>query len=103
MIQVAREGQRLQRYAHIGTGNYNSVTARTYEDFGLFTDDEAITADLAELFNHLTGYSRPGEYRRLLVAPMHLRDELRDLIRGQAHPDGVIAMKINGYICLRNY
>ena len=57
-LVVRREGDVLRRYAHIGTGNYHSVTARTYEDFGLFTDDKEITADVADLFNYLTGLGR---------------------------------------------
>src|SRR5262245_46154039 len=81
---VRRDGQRLHRYAHIGTGNYNSVTARLYEDFGLFTDDEAITADLADLFNHLTGFGRPQRFRRILAAPFNLRSGLTERIRAVA-------------------
>ncbi|HEX5094404.1 MAG TPA: RNA degradosome polyphosphate kinase, partial [Acidimicrobiia bacterium] len=73
-------------------------TATTYEDLGVLSCDPDLGADLSELFNHLTGYSRQGEYRRLLVAPMHLRDALRDLIRGQAHAGGRIAMKMNSLV-----
>jgi polyphosphate kinase len=83
-LVVRREGQRLQRYAHIGTGNYNSVTARAYEDFGLFTDDEAITADLADLFNHLTGFGRPQRFRKILASPFNLRSGLTERIRAVA-------------------
>ncbi|MGZ4430665.1 MAG: polyphosphate kinase 1 [Gaiellales bacterium] len=78
---VRRDGDSLHRYAHVGTGNYNAVTARLYEDFGLFTDDEAITADIADLFNHLTGFGRPQRFRKLLVAPFNLRSGLVDRIR----------------------
>jgi polyphosphate kinase len=81
---VRRDGQGLHRYAHIGTGNYNSVTARQYEDFGLFTDDEAITADLADLFNHLTGFGRPQRFRKILAAPFNLRSGLTERIRAVA-------------------
>jgi polyphosphate kinase len=81
---VRREGERLQRYAHIGTGNYNSVTARSYEDFGMFTDDEAITADLADLFNHLTGFGRPQRFRKILASPFNLRSGLTERIRAVA-------------------
>ena len=63
----------LRRYAHIGTGNYNAVTARLYEDFSLFTGDEDVTADLADLFNYLTGFGRPHAFRKLLVAPFTMR------------------------------
>jgi polyphosphate kinase len=81
---VRRDGEALHRYAHIGTGNYNAVTARLYEDFGLFTDDEAITADLADLFNHLTGFGRPQRFRKILAAPFNLRSGLTERIRAVA-------------------
>jgi polyphosphate kinase len=81
---VRREGDSLRRYAHIGTGNYNAVTARLYEDVGLFTDDEAITADLADLFNHLTGFGRPQRFRKILAAPFNLRSGLIERIRAVA-------------------
>ena len=81
---VRREGDSLHRYAHIGTGNYNAVTARLYEDFGLFTDDEAITADVADLFNHLTGFGRPQRFRKILAAPFNLRSGLTERIRSVA-------------------
>src|SRR5207302_9985869 len=80
-LVVRREAGRLRRYVHLGTGNYNAVTARTYEDFGLFTDDEDIAADVADLFNRLTGFGRPGEFRKLLVAPFTLRERLVEEIR----------------------
>ncbi|MDX6591406.1 MAG: polyphosphate kinase [Gaiellales bacterium] len=83
-LVVRREGDSLHRYAHIGTGNYNAVTARLYEDFGLFTDDEAITADLADLFNHLTGFGRPQRFRKILAAPFNLRSGLTERIRSVA-------------------
>ena len=80
-LVVRREGGVLRRYAHIGTGNYNAVTARLYEDFGVFTDDEAITSDVADLFNHLTGFGRPQRFRKILVAPFNLRSGLIEQIR----------------------
>ena len=80
-LVVRREEDGLRRYAHIGTGNYNAVTARQYEDFSLFTADEAITADLADLFNHLTGFGRPQGFRKLLVSPFNLRTGLVERIR----------------------
>ncbi|MDQ1380421.1 MAG: polyphosphate kinase, partial [Actinomycetota bacterium] len=98
LLVVRQEADGIRRYCHFGTGNYNPKTATTYEDLGVLSSDPDLGSDLSELFNHLTGYSRPGEYRRLLVAPMHLRDDLRDLIRGQAHPDGEIVMKINALV-----
>jgi polyphosphate kinase len=72
-LVVRQEGNQIRRYAHIGTGNYNPKTARLYEDLGLFTADEEICADLTDLFNVLTGYSRQTEYRSLLVAPYGIR------------------------------
>ena len=68
-LVVRREGDELVRYVHVGTGNYHSQTARLYEDFGLFTADPDITADVADLFNYLTGFGRPQRFRKLLVAP----------------------------------
>jgi polyphosphate kinase len=83
-LVVRREEGGLRRYAHIGTGNYHSVTARHYEDFGLFTADPDITADVADLFNFLTGFSRPTRFRKLLVAPFDLRERLIEKIRSAA-------------------
>jgi polyphosphate kinase len=81
---VRREGDALRRYAHIGTGNYHAATARLYEDLGVFTADEEITADVADLFNYITGFGRPQKFRKLLVAPFTLRSGLVDEIRGVA-------------------
>ncbi|MEY4608489.1 MAG: hypothetical protein RL625_706 [Gemmatimonadota bacterium] len=83
-LVVRREAEGIRRYVHIGTGNYNSRTARTYTDVGLFTSDEAIGADVSDLFNLLTGYSRFSSYRRLLVAPQGLRTGLLALIAREA-------------------
>ena len=84
---VRRDPDGLRRYAHIGTGNYHAVNARIYEDFGLFTADEEITADVADLFNYLTGFSEPQEFRKLLVAPFNLRDGLvREIQRSPRRP-----------------
>jgi polyphosphate kinase len=80
-LVIRREGNELRRYAHIGTGNYHARTARLYEDFGLFTANEEITADIADLFNHLTGFGRPQRFRQLLVAPFNLRNRLIEEIR----------------------
>jgi len=79
-LVVRSEGGQLRRYAHIGTGNYNPTTARIYTDLGLFTCDEEITADLADLFNRLTGFSEPSGYRRLLVAWRFMHDALLERI-----------------------
>jgi polyphosphate kinase len=81
---VRRESGTLRRYAHIGTGNYHAATARLYEDFGLFTADEDIAADVADLFNFITGFGRPRRFRKILVAPFTLRHGLVDEIRAVA-------------------
>jgi polyphosphate kinase len=83
-LVVRRERTGLRRYAHIATGNYHSATARLYEDFGIFTADEEITADVADLFNYITGFGRPQKFRKLLVAPFTLRNGLVEEIRAIA-------------------
>ena len=85
MILVVREEAdgSLRRFCHIGTGNYHPTTARLYEDFGLLTCDPTVGEDVTDLFNHLTGYSRKSDYRRLLVAPTWLRSGLLERIEGQ--------------------
>ena len=98
---VRREPGGLRRYIHIGTGNYNSVTARGYEDFGLFTVDEDIAADVADLFNYVTGFGRPARFRKLLVAPFTLRQRLVEEIRAVAESARAgrkarIRIKVNG-------
>ena len=80
VLVVRREGDGVRNYVHVGTGNYHSATARLYTDFGLFTTDEAIGADVAELFNFLTGFGRPTGYRKVLVAPSYLRNAILDEI-----------------------
>jgi polyphosphate kinase len=83
-LVVRREGDGLRRYVHIGTGNYHAATARLYEDIGIFTADEEITADVADLFNYITGFGRPRRFRKLLVAPFTLRSGLTERIRAVA-------------------
>ena len=100
-LVVRREPGGLRRYVHLGTGNYNAVTARSYEDFGLFTADEEIAADVADLFNHLTGFGRPAHFRKLLVAPFTLRERLIEEIRmvaeaAEAGKKARIRIKVNG-------
>jgi polyphosphate kinase len=73
---VREEAGVLRRYVHLGTGNYHALTARIYEDFGVFTADEDVAADVADLFNHITGFGRPQRFRKLLVAPFGLREGL---------------------------
>jgi polyphosphate kinase len=94
-LVVRRESSGIRRYAHVGTGNYNATTAKIYEDVGLLTADAEIGADLTDLFNLLTGYSRQHGYRRLLVAPDDLRPELLKLIRREARAGGKIVLKLN--------
>ena len=96
-LVVRREPDGIRRYGHIGTGNYNPDTARGYEDLGLFTAEPALCADLADLFNYLTGYSKQQLFRRLWVAPRTLRSTLLELIRREIEAgDGRIAIKVNG-------
>ncbi len=80
-LVVRQDKDRIRRYVHLSTGNYNTVTAQLYTDIGLLTCDEAIGEDCTDLFNYLTGYSAKVEYRKLLVAPVNLRDQLEQLIR----------------------
>jgi polyphosphate kinase len=98
-LVVRREGEVIRRYAHVGTGNYNERTARHYEDLGLLTADDAVGADLTDLFNLLTGYSRQSSYRQLLVAPFTLLPRLCELIeREAAAEDGRILAKMNSLV-----
>jgi polyphosphate kinase len=99
-LVVRQEGGAIRRYAHVGTGNYNQRTARLYEDIGLFTADEAVCADLTDLFNVLTGYSRQTEYRSLLVAPRGVRVGIinriqREIEHARAGRDAHIQIKTN--------
>ncbi|MBX5480756.1 MAG: polyphosphate kinase 1 [Myxococcaceae bacterium] len=81
ILVVRREGEKVRHYVHIGSGNYNPKTARLYTDFGLFTTDPETGADVADLFNFLTGFARPKKFRKLLVAPMALREGILEEIR----------------------
>lgn len=80
-LVVRRHGKALRRYAHLGTGNYNPRTARLYTDLSLFTSEEAITSEVADVFNTLTGFGRGPVFERLLVAPFNLHDRIQELIR----------------------
>ncbi len=80
-LVVRREGEHIRRYVHLATGNYNHVTAQLYEDFCMFTCDDAIGADATDLFNYLTGYSAKDNYRKLLVAPINLRRQIEEMIQ----------------------
>ncbi len=102
-LVVRREQGGLRRYVHIGTGNYNASTARLYEDVGLFTADEEISADVADLFNYVTGFGRPQRFRKLLVAPFTMRARLVEEIRrvAAAAADGTptrIRLKLNALV-----
>ena len=102
-LVVRREGRQLRRYVHIGTGNYNPKTARVYTDLGLLSCREALGADLTDLFNYLTGFARHQQYRRLLVAPVNLRERFLTLIdREIEHQrqggEGRIMAKMNSLI-----
>jgi polyphosphate kinase len=109
VLIVRREGDGVRHYVHVGTGNYHAKTARLYTDFGLFTCDPEIGADVADMFNGLTGFARQRSYRRVLVAPAFLRDGILDQIERTvaAHRDGKparIAMKMNSLVdgaCIR--
>jgi polyphosphate kinase len=100
---VRREGSAIRRYCHVGTGNYNSKTARLYEDIGLLTADPDIGADLTDLFNSLTGYSRKLSYRNLLVAPHGIRTGIierveREVADHRETGNGRIRLKMNAVV-----
>jgi polyphosphate kinase len=98
-LVVRNEEGTVRRYAHIGTGNYNHRTARIYEDLGLLTADRDIGADLSDLFNVVTGYSRQSDYRKLVVAPTTFRERMLALIRREAEADdGRIVAKMNSLV-----
>jgi polyphosphate kinase len=102
-LVIRQESGQLRRYCHIGTGNYHPKTARIYEDFGLLTADPDVGADLTDLFNVLTGYSRQTGYRRLLVAPHGVRSGLverieREIVHVEAGRPGHIQIKVNSIV-----
>lgn len=102
-LVVRREDKQIRRYVHIGTGNYNSKTARFYTDVGILSCREELGADLTDLFNYLTGYSRQQSYRKLLVAPVNLRDRIMSLIQREAEHarqglSGRIVAKMNALV-----
>jgi polyphosphate kinase len=106
VLVARREGDRVREYVHIGTGNYNPTTARLYTDLGLFTADPEIGADVAEMFNFLTGYGRPAEYRKVLVSPTTMRERLLEEIEATvaAHRRGEearIELKMNALVDAR--
>lgn len=99
-LVVRRERDRIRRYVHLSTGNYNASTARVYTDLGLMTCDDDIGADTSELFNFLTGYSKQQEYRKFLVAPHRLREKLLAFIKQEAQfgSNGHIVIKLNSLV-----
>ena len=102
-LVVRKEGDRIRRYVHLSTGNYNAVTAQIYEDIGMFTCDEEIGADSTDLFNYLTGYSAKKDYRKLLVAPINLRARMTGLIEREIQHQssgvqGHLIFKINSLV-----
>jgi polyphosphate kinase len=109
ILVARREGEQVREYVHVGTGNYNPTTARLYTDLGLFTADPDIGADVAEMFNFLTGYGRPAEYRKVLVSPTTMRDQIIEEIQrtAESHKAGEesrIALKMNSLVdarCIR--
>jgi polyphosphate kinase len=109
VLVVRREGSGVRHYVHIGTGNYHAKTARLYEDFGLFTCDHGIAADVAELFNTLTGAARTPEYQHVVVAPDHMRkwflDQVeRTILAKRDGADARIVLKMNALVdarCIR--
>lgn len=97
-LVVRREDETVRRYAHVGTGNYNSKTARIYEDFSLLTDDDDITRDIGDLFNFLTGFAHHVPYRRIAVSPVSAKSTILGLIEAESvkGTSGRIAIKVNG-------
>jgi len=102
-LVVRREQDRIARYVHISTGNYNAVTAHLYTDMGILTCDEEIADDASDLFNYLTGYSVKADYRRLLVAPVNLRARIEALIAREVEHakqggEGHLIFKMNSLV-----
>jgi len=103
VLVVRREGDGVRHYVHVGTGNYHPKTARLYTDFGLLTCDDAIGADVADMFNFLTGFARPRAYRRVLTAPNHMRKGIleeieRTIAAHREDGNGRIRMKMNALV-----
>jgi len=102
-LVVRKEGEQIRRYIHLATGNYNAITAQVYEDIGMFTCDDDIGSDSTDLFNYLTGYSAKRDYRKLLVAPINLREGMYALIERemehQRHGEqGRLIFKMNSLV-----
>ena len=102
-LVVRRDADTVRRYVHLSTGNYNATTARSYEDFGLLTAREEIGSDISELFNVLTGYSKQDRYRKIWVAPMHLREQFlaviaREIASHRKRGGGRLIFKMNSLV-----
>jgi len=103
LLVVRKAGDSIIRYSHMSSGNYNAQTSRIYGDIGYLTADPDIGADVADLFNYLTGYSHKDSYRKLMVAPVTLKKEMisridREAARHREHGDGYLAFKLNGLL-----
>jgi polyphosphate kinase len=103
LLVVRREPGAVRSYVHLSTGNYNPITARVYTDIGYFTADRAVAADVAHLFNALTGYSRKADYAKLLVAPGRMREQILERIDREIRVqhetgEGRIAFKLNALV-----
>ena len=102
-LVVRKEGEHIRRYIHLATGNYNAITAQLYEDIGMFTCDDEIGADATDVFNYLTGYSAKKDYRKLLVAPIQLRQQMEALIEREIEQhsqgkEGHLILKMNSLV-----
>jgi len=102
-LVVRKEFDGVKRYVHVGTGNYNAVTAKVYTDLGLFTCDEDFCSDVSDIFNYLTGYSKQKDYRKLIVAPINMRDKMIEMINKEienvkAGGEGKIIWKLNSLV-----
>jgi len=103
LLVVRREADGLRRYVHLSTGNYNAATAKIYTDYSLFTSNPEIAADISEIFNYLTGYSRQDTYRRIVVAPLNMRKWIlemieREIARHKKYGNGHIMFKLNALV-----
>ena len=102
-LVVRKEFDGVRRYVHLSTGNYNAVTAKLYTDLGLFTCDDDICSDVSDLFNYLTGYSKQKQFRKLIVAPINMRDKMvekinREIENVKAGGEGKIIWKLNSLV-----
>ena len=102
-LVVRKEFDGVKRYVHMATGNYNAITAKLYTDLGLFTCDEDICADVSDIFNYLTGYSKQKDYRKLIVAPVNMRNQMiekivREIDNVKAGSEGKIIWKLNSLV-----